>query len=76
MTEKDEMGHIKETFMKEAREILENLELDITQLSAELDLDLYNLIYRRIHSIKGSSGLAGFNDVYELTHQLHLNLHF
>lgn len=70
MTEKDEMGHIKETFLAEAKEILDNLEVDITKLSTELNLDLYNLIYRRIHSIKGSAGLAGFNDVYELTHQL------
>src|SRR3569832_841206 len=36
--------------------------------SAPQDLDLINRIFRGAHSIKGNSGMFGFNDITSFTH--------
>ncbi len=61
---------IRDVFLGEAREILENLETDLVRLEEHWDGELVNSIFRYIHTLKGSSGIAGFTAVYEFTHRL------
>ncbi len=61
---------IRDVFLEEAREILRHLESDLIQLESGDDPELVNRIFRYIHTIKGSSGIAGFDRVYEFTHSL------
>ena len=56
--------------MEEAREILANLESDIVNLEGHYDKELFNNIFRYVHTLKGSSGMAGVTTVYEFSHQL------
>jgi two-component system chemotaxis sensor kinase CheA len=65
---------IKE-FLGEAEEILENLNADLMELSQSADSgdanpDLLNSIFRGAHSLKGLSGMFGFSDIAELSHQM------
>ncbi len=62
---------IAEIFMNESREIIGNLESDIVSLEERSDdEELVNGIFRYFHTLKGSSGIAGFNTIYEFTHDL------
>ena len=61
---------IKEVFVEEFREIVENLESDIVSLEEHSEPELIDNIFRYVHTIKGSSGIAGFSELYEFTHQL------
>jgi two-component system chemotaxis sensor kinase CheA len=61
---------IKDVFFEESKEILENLESDIVRIEEDFSNELLNDIFRHIHTLKGSSGIAGFNEMYEFTHQL------
>jgi len=62
---------ITEIFLNEAKEILVNLESDIVTLEEKSDDDeVVNRIFRYFHTLKGSSGIAGFTKIYEFTHNL------
>ena len=62
---------ITEIFLNEAKEILANLETDIVTFEEKSDdADIVNSIFRCFHTLKGSSGIAGFTTVYEFTHHL------
>lgn len=62
---------IREIFLEEAQEILESLESDIIQLEENPNNpDVINQIFRRVHTLKGSSGIAGFSDLSDFTHKL------
>ena len=63
-------NEIKEIFLEESKEILTNLEADILQLEDDFDKELFNNIFRYVHTLKGSSGVAGITIVYEFAHQL------
>ena len=65
------MEQFLEVFFEEAEEHLANLEhllltLDLTAPDAEA----LNGIFRAAHSIKGSSGMFGFDDLTSVTHVL------
>ncbi len=62
---------IREVFLGEAKEILNNLESDIVRLE-EIGYDetTINAIFRAFHTLKGSSGIAGMTEIYEFSHQL------
>jgi len=65
---------IKE-FLGEAEEILENLNADLMELSqsagsGDANPELLNSIFRGAHSLKGLSGMFGFSDIAELSHQM------
>ncbi|WP_429885450.1 chemotaxis protein CheA [Geoalkalibacter halelectricus] len=73
MTEKSSQA-IKE-FLGEAEEILENLSADLMELGETMETgdanpDLLNSIFRGAHSLKGLSGMFGFVDIADLSHQL------
>ncbi len=62
---------IREIFLNEAREILTNLESEIVQLEERAgDQETINRVFRYIHTLKGSSGIAGFKAIYDFTHKL------
>ncbi len=64
------MEGLKDIFTGEAEEILQNLEPDIVRLEGGSEPEVVNRIFRCIHTLKGSSGMAGFNDISKFTHKL------
>ena len=50
---------IKGVFLEEAEEIIGNLEMDIVKLEDKYDEELFNSVFRYVHTLKGSSGIAG-----------------
>jgi two-component system chemotaxis sensor kinase CheA len=61
---------IKEVFLNEARELLSNIESDMVLFEEGGDVDTLNRIFRCIHTLKGSSAMAGFENVSELAHAI------
>lgn len=61
---------LKEVFIKEVGEILGKLESDLVSLEERWDEELINGIFRYVHTLKGSSGIAGYKSIYEFTHRL------
>jgi two-component system chemotaxis sensor kinase CheA len=62
-------------FLAEAEELLEKLSQDLAELgecieSGDVNPELLNGIFRDAHSLKGLSGMFGFNDIAELAHHL------
>ncbi len=64
-------GGLTEVFLNECTEIIGNLESDLVTLEEKNDdQDIINRIFRYFHTLKGSSGIAGFTVIYEFTHNL------
>ena len=60
-----------ETFLGEATEILDQLEQGIVGLEARPDDgELLHALFRAAHTLKGSAGMAGFDAVSDLAHDL------
>lgn len=62
-------------FLAEAEEIIEKLNLDLMALgdlaeTGRQDPDLLNGIFRGAHSLKGLSGMFGFDDITGLSHHM------
>ena len=63
------MDEILQVFSEESKELLENMEDSLLQLEADPgNDDLVNELFRAVHTIKGSSGIFGFDNVVEFTH--------
>lgn len=57
------------TFIAESRELLENMEEALLRIEhAPDDADTLNAIFRAAHTIKGSAGLFGLDDIVAFTH--------
>ena len=63
-------NEIQEIFMSESQELLQNLETDVVKLEESEDPELINSIFRYVHTLKGSSGIAGYMDIHDFTHEL------
>jgi len=61
---------LKEIFMEEVSEILKNLESEIIKLEEGDDPESINTIFRYVHTIKGSSGIADIPEISEFTHHI------
>ncbi|HOA07869.1 MAG TPA: chemotaxis protein CheA [Spirochaetota bacterium] len=61
---------IIEIFQNEAREILDNIENDLVVLEETKSSEVVNRLFRYYHTLKGSSGIAGFTSISEFTHSL------
>jgi len=60
-----------DTFLGEAAEILDQLEQGIVGLEARPDDgELLHALFRAAHTLKGSAGMAGFDAVSDLAHDL------
>ncbi|CUT01627.1 chemotaxis protein CheA [Candidatus Kryptobacter tengchongensis] len=67
----NEMREIIESFIVEAKEILERLDHDLIELEKRPDdAELLNAIFRHVHTIKGTSSFIAFEQMSELTHKL------
>ncbi len=65
----EEMREIFESYLVEAREILDHLSQDLLALEkAPLDVNVLNNIFREMHTLKGTSSFLGFNQIAELAH--------
>ncbi len=65
----DEMKELLESFLVETREILETLDQEIMSLETNPDGDTLNAIFRGFHTIKGTAGFMGFENIASLTHE-------
>ena len=60
-----------QVFLEESQEILEQLEEDLLKLEHDqADEELMAGIFRAAHTIKGSAGLTGLDDISHLAHRL------
>ena len=67
----DEMKAIIDEFMIETDEIIESLDSNLVKLEKDPgNLDLLNEIFRGAHTMKGTSGFLGFEELMKLTHQM------
>lgn len=58
-----------QTFLAESRELLEQMESDLLQLkSRPEDAELLNALFRSVHTVKGSAGIFGLDQVVAFTH--------
>jgi two-component system chemotaxis sensor kinase CheA len=62
-------GNLLNIFIEEAKEILEKLEIDLLKLENEpTNQELINKIFRAMHTLKGSAGLAGLSNIADFVH--------
>lgn len=62
---------VKETYLNECNELVQEMEYSLLQLeSSPEDEDLINSIFRSAHTIKGTSGIFGYDDVVSFTHNV------
>ena len=67
----DEMEEVIQDFITEAEELIEELDENLVELENNpKDAELLNKIFRAFHTIKGSSGFLGFDNLTSLTHKL------
>ena len=67
----NDFAQFQDAFFEEAGEHLAIVEEGLLALEQHPeDLDLLNKIFRSAHSIKGTSGMFGFNDVAQFTHKM------
>lgn len=63
------------TFIAEARELLERMEISLLGCeSGTADAETINDLFRSAHTIKGSSGLFGLDDIVSFTHVVETSL--
>lgn len=66
-----DVSHYLGVFIEEAKEHIESLEENLVKLEKEpYNQDLIQAIFRSFHTIKGSSGSMGFQQMTELAHLL------
>jgi two-component system, chemotaxis family, sensor kinase CheA len=65
----EEMREIFDSYLIEAKEILDHLSQDLLILEkAPSDINILNNIFREMHTLKGTSSFLGFNQISELAH--------
>ncbi|MBS3910187.1 MAG: chemotaxis protein CheA [Actinobacteria bacterium] len=66
-----DQGTLLETFITEATELIQELEIDVVALDeSSEDEELINRIFRAAHTIKGSGGLVGLTAISDFTHSM------
>jgi len=68
----EEMEHIREMFIDESLDLLQEMESALNQLKAAPEnAEMLNLVFRAAHTIKGSAGLFGddgYDAIVSFTH--------
>ncbi|HLP18085.1 MAG TPA: chemotaxis protein CheA [Bacteroidota bacterium] len=65
-----EMKEILDSFLIETKEILDKLDQDLLQMEqSSEDKELINTVFRAFHTVKGTSGFLGFDQMMEITHK-------
>ena len=71
MQENQMLEQINEIFFEEASELLESLEGHLLSLEQNPDNpEIISAVFRVMHTIKGSSGMFGFDDISSFTHEV------
>ncbi len=69
MSGNNQVDKLKEIFKSEVDELIEDSEEVLVALETDVEnVDLINEIFRIFHSIKGSAGVVGFNDMAHFSH--------
>lgn len=64
-----EMDQVLQTFLQESTELLQVMEDTLLQMEGgPVEEEAINAVFRAAHTIKGSAGLFGFDDVVKFTH--------
>ncbi len=61
MDSSDVIDKFKNSFKEESIENISDIEQALLNLEVSSDQDIVNSIFRNLHTIKGSSGMFGFN---------------
>ncbi len=65
------LAELKNTFFEECSELLQDLELGLTDMREERGSeDTVHALFRAVHSIKGGAGVFGFDNLIEFAHVL------
>lgn len=65
------MDKHKEVYLEEAYELLAELEVSLLELEETPDdAELIGRVFRALHTIKGSGGMAGFDDIADFAHEI------
>lgn len=65
------MDNFKQTFIEEAYELLTELESSLLELESNPeDMEMVGRVFRAMHTIKGSGGMFGFEDIVSFTHNI------
>lgn len=68
--EMDGMEEIIQDFLMDATEMLDELDQSFVELEdSPKDMDLLNKVFRAMHTIKGSAGFLGFDQVIVISHE-------
>ena len=71
------MENFKETFLEEANDLLEQLEVRLLELEKSPDdREIIAAIFRIVHTIKGASAMFGFEAVSHFTHDLENSMEY
>lgn len=69
MNDEEFLAEVRRVFDDESTELLEDFESVLLKLEDEPDDDaLINELFRTVHTIKGSAGILGYDDVVGFTH--------
>ena len=61
----------KKIYIEESRELLDDMDQALLALESDpSDSELINRIFRTAHTIKGSGGMFGFDEIVSFTHVL------
>ncbi|WNY69690.1 chemotaxis protein CheA [Borreliella andersonii] len=70
MDSSDVIDKFKNSFKEESIENISDIEQALLNLETSSDQDIVNSIFRNLHTIKGSSGMFGFNFTASLVHEI------
>ncbi len=66
-----DIDSVLQTFFAEAKELLISMETALLRMDdGEKDIEIVNEIFRAAHTIKGSAGMFGLNDIVAFTHMV------
>lgn len=60
----------QQEYIEEAKQVLKSLEQSLLELEKSSSAEEINIVYRYLHTLKGSAGMFGFRNVERLSHEL------
>jgi two-component system chemotaxis sensor kinase CheA len=67
----ESLDQLKESFVEETRELINELENILLSIENEsVDHSVIDQIFRIVHTIKGSGGMLGYENILTMTHDL------
>src|SRR5436190_8350119 len=60
----------QQEYIEEAKQVLKNLEHSLMELEQSSNPEQINHVYRYLHTLKGSAGMFGYQEIERLSHAL------